>query len=231
MTDITAPYNIVNDSTIMSLFILNIIGISYVLLMNGTSIVEGVKNHFYYKRTTASFNDRTHITKICNALMYMQTLFYTGILAMSFMMEANSPLLQSGPFTSLGTGMLFAAAILLFKNLAYAIVNNILFTSKESKEWQDLYFFTIKLLGFALAPAVIVILFAPPAYTNYAHYYLILIIITYIYIVINGLTKIIFTKKRNYLDIFLYLCALEFLPIAMALKFAEQMSDFIIIKS
>ena len=42
------------------------------------------------------------------------------------------------------------------------------------------------------------------------------------------LIKIIFTKKRNCLDIFLYLCALEFLPFAMAWKFIEQLSDFII---
>ena len=40
MTGAPAPYSMVNDNTMMLLFILNIVGISYVFLMNGASIMS-----------------------------------------------------------------------------------------------------------------------------------------------------------------------------------------------
>ena len=43
MTNTPAPYSMTTDSAIMLLFILNIIGISYVILMNGTSIIENIE--------------------------------------------------------------------------------------------------------------------------------------------------------------------------------------------
>ena len=231
MSDIPAPYCMANDSVIMSLFILNIIGMSYVLMLNGANIFETLKGHFYYNRSTAPFNDRTHIARICNLLMYMQTIFYAGIVAMPFLTHGMQPAGKEESQLLMGAIMLTTGAALLLKRIAYYIINNILFTAKETTEWKELFLFTIKLTGFALTPAATTILFLPASYTSFVHYYIILILLAYICIIINSLTKIIFTKKRNYLDIFLYLCALEFLPLAMVWKFLEQLSDFIIIKN
>lgn len=228
MSDIPAPYHIVNDSIIMSLFILNIIGMSYVLFMNGANIFETLKGHFYYNRSSAPFNDRTHITRICNFAMYAQTVFYMGIVTTPFLIDGSQPTSQETYLTLFAAIMLASGVFFLLKRIAYSIVNNILFTGKEASEWKDFYMFTFKLLGFALAPAVIAIIFFSTAYINYVTYYIILTLIAYMCIIINSLAKIIFTKKRNFLDIFLYLCALEFLPLAMVWKFMKQISDFII---
>ena len=46
MTSTPVPYNITNDNVIMLLFIVNIIGMAYVLMMNGTSIIERAKGIF-----------------------------------------------------------------------------------------------------------------------------------------------------------------------------------------
>lgn len=230
MTDTAAPYNMANDNAIMLLFLLNIVGISYVVLMNGPSIAEGLKSHFYYKRGSAPFKDSTHITKICNMLMYMQTIFFSGISATFFLMQNGTPVTHSTALLLTGSASLVMAALLLLKRVAYAIVNNTLFAPAESGEWLELFFFTSKILGFALAPAVVAMLFAPHSCANYVLYYIVLIAGIYLYIEVNGLIRIIFRKKRNYLDIFLYLCALEFLPIAMVLKFVQEMSDFITTK-
>ena len=228
MTDMPAPYCMINDNVIMSLFIINIIGMSYVLLMNGTNIFETFKSHFYYNRSSAPFNDRTHITRICNMLMYIQTILYSSILFMNFFMQDSCKITEENSTLLLGTIMAVIGGVLFLKRIAYSIVNKILFTANKATEWKEVYLFTIKMTGFALAPAIVMVLFLPYLNINYALYYTILIVIVYICIIINSLIKIIFTKKRNCLDIFLYLCALEFLPFAMAWKFIEQLSDFII---
>lgn len=230
MTTAPAPYNIATDNVIMLLFIMNIIGIAYVILMNGTSIVERTKELLYYRHNSTPFNDRTHITKICNALMYAQTTFYLAIIAMCEMREYTTPGIEQSPLVFLGV---YAAAFLLFfllKRVAYGMVNSILYTRKEAQEWNNLYSFTIKLLGFALAPAAMAVMFVPSLSLNYVNFYIILIACAYVYTITSGLIKIIFTKKRSCLEIFLYLCALEFLPIAMVWKSLLQVSGLITIK-
>ena len=65
---------------------------------------------------------------------------------------------------------------------------------------------------------------------KYVEIYSILTLALHIYAIIKGAYKIIFAKKCIYVDIFLYLCALEFLPIAIVWKTILQLGDFITIK-
>lgn len=230
MTDTPAPYNMLNDDIIMSLFILNFIGISYVLLMNGASLFERLKCAFYYENKAVPFNDRTHTTKICNLLLYSQTIFYCSILTTGYLQHKN--LLATGNKQTLYIAI-FASAILialLLKRIMHDIINHILFNNKDAAEWRSSYLFTIKIAGFALFPAIIVILFVPEIPFFYVEIYSILILIAYIYTITNSLIRIIFYEKRNYLDIFLYLCALEFLPIALVWKSILQLNEFITTK-
>lgn len=229
MTSTPVPYNITNDNVIMLLFIVNIIGMAYVLMMNGTSIIERAKGIFYYQRSSTPFNDRTHITKICNALMYAQTIFYMTIITLAEL-QKNGLALGGNALIYTGAFALFFIMVLLAKKWIYDLVNNILYTKKEAQEFREIYFFTIKILGFVLAPAAIALLFIPALSVNSVNFYLLLTLVAYICTIINGLFRIIFTKKGNYLEIFLYLCTLEFLPIAMVWKSVLQLSEFITIK-
>ena len=229
MTSTPAPYNITNDNVIMLLFIVNIIGMAYVLMMNGTSIMERAKGIFYYQRNSTPFNDRTHITKICNALMYAQTIFYLTIITLAELQKGGL-MLSGNALIYTGAFAIFFILVLLAKKWIYDLVNNILYTKKEAEEFREIYFFTIKILGFVLAPAAIALLFIPALSVNSVNFYLLFTLAAYIYTMINGLFRIIFTKKGNYLEIFLYLCALEFLPIAMVWKSVLQLSEFITIK-
>ena len=230
MTNTPVPYNITNDNTIMLLFIINIIGMAYVLMMNGTSIMERAKGIFYYQRNSTPFNDRTHITRICNALMYAQTIFYLTIITLSELQKNVDISLDRNAFIYTCTFAVFFGIVLLAKKWIYDLVNNILYTKKEAQEFREIYFFTAKTSGFILAPAAIALLFVPSIKISYVNFYLVLAIIAYIYTITIGLFRIIFRKRRNYLEIFLYLCALEFLPIAMVWKSVLQLSEFITIK-
>ena len=230
MNNILAPYNIINDNTIMLLFILNIVSMAYVFIMNGTSIIERLKYMFYYGSKQAPFNNRTHITGLSNAFLYAQTIFYLTIITIEFLKRDSLATYKNGATLHLIVFSLFYTVVLLFKYSSYYIVNSILFTRSIVKEWQYIYFFTIKLLGFALTPAIIAILFTPSISFNHIKLYLLFVLFAYLCMTIINMIKIIFIQKLNILDIFLYLCTLEFLPTLFVWKFILQLNDFTTIK-
>ena len=226
-----APYCMTNDNVIMMIFVMNIIGISYVFLMNGAGIIERLKCMFYYESKSTPFNNRTHIAKICNVLLYIQTLFYSTILASQFILQKGIYQDKSTILPLAGTLTALFVLVLLFKLISYDAVNAILFDKRKVTEWREFYFFTIKVLGFAFTPAVITVLFIHDISLNIVKFYLLFVLITYIYTIFSGLIKIIFIQKHNYLDIFLYLCALEFLPMGIVWKLVLQVSVFLTIKN
>ena len=230
MTDTLAPYSMTNDNIVLSLLIFNLVGISYVLLMNGASIFERTKCIFYYENKSNPYNDRTNITKICNLTMDFQTIFYATIVTAGMVDAHCFNITWENSIMTLGAIAIIFTGFLLVKRVLHSIVNNILFSKSISEEWNSSYFFATKLWGFTLAPAALAILFVPAVPLKYVEYYSILTLILYLYTIISGVYKIIFEKKCIYVDIFLYLCALEFLPIAMAWKTILQLSDFITIK-
>ena len=231
MTNELAPYCMTNDDAVMMIFVMNIIGIAYALLMNGSGIVERLKCMFYYESKSTPYNSRTHIARICNILMYVQTLYYSAIIASEYILKSTSHLAVDTVMPLMGTLIILFTMVLLFKRLSYDAVNAILFDRHTVSEWRSFYFFTIKLLGFALTPAIIAILFIPGISFTIVKIYLLIVLATYVYTILNGLFKIIFAQRRNFLDIFLYLCALEFLPLGIVWKSVLQLSEFLTIKN
>lgn len=231
MTHATAPYCMTNDNAIMMMFVMNIIGVSYVFLMNGAGIIERLKCIFYYESKSTPFNNRTHITRICNILLYMQTLFCSTIIASKFILERDLYRCDTSILPLIGTFALLFVALLLFKLISYDAVNAILFDRRRITEWREFYFFTIKLLGFAFMPAIITILFVQEVPFSFVKIYLLIVLMAYVYTIFSGLIKIIFAKRHNYLDIFLYLCALEFLPMGIVWKLILQVSEVLTIKN
>ena len=215
-----------NDNIILMLLVLNLVGIPYVLLMNGANILERAKCIFYYENKSTPYNDRTHITKICNLLMNFQTIFFATIVTAGYIDGNCFNITRENSITLLGTLAALFTAVFLIKRGVNSIINNILFSKGTSEEWNSFYLFTTKLWGFTLAPAALAILFIPAIPLKYVEYYSILTLVAYICTLIRGVYKIIFAKKCIYVDIFLYLCALEFLPIAMVWKTIQQLGNF-----
>ena len=230
MTGALAPYSMTNDNTIQLLLILNLVGIAYALLMNGAGILERMKCIFYYENKSTPYNDRTHITRICNTLMYFQFIFYATIVATAIVDAHSVDITSQNSLQTTGTLAAIFIAFLLIKRGAHTIVNNILFSKAMDEEWNSFYFFAIKLWGFTLTPAALVILFMPGIPLKYVEFYSILTLALHLYTIIKGAYKIIFAKKCIYVDIFLYLCALEFLPMAIVWKIILQTGDFVTIK-
>ena len=227
MTGETVPYSLINDNIIMLLFVANLLTMAYVFLMNGTSILETAKSMFYYGKQSNPYNDRTHITRICNILLYWQTLFYSSITLFGYMQYNKLAGINSATaYRVLPQYALLLTAALLLKGGITHVCNSILFGRQPAQEWNQSYFFTMKLLGFLLFPIVVCAIFVKGFPKTYYTIYITFATLLYLLTTISRLIKIIFAKNRNYLDIFLYLCALEFLPIVVLWKIAHEPSIF-----
>ena len=232
MTVEQAPYCLVNDNIAMLLFVLSLIGIAHIFLVCGSSIIERAKSLFYYSnRQSNPFNERTHITKWCNALLYWQTIFYCGTLAFIYLQYSPQTAATSATTAraSLAGCMTMFAGLLVAKKVIYDLCNNILWGKEVAKEWSRSHFFTIKLLSFVLLPLLAATLFIEHVGETFMRVYLIFATLTYIAVYISSLNSIIFRKKCNYLDIFLYLCALELLPVAIMWKLTIEVNSYLLI--
>ncbi len=225
-----APYSLIGDNIVMSLFVLDLLGMAYVFLMNGNSILERAKAMFYYTKQSQPFNERTHIARICNVLLYWQTLFFCSITAFGYTDCSGCSFLGGTPYLLLVAYILLFATFFLVKSLLYDFCNIVLFSSKAVKEWRQSYSFTIKMLGFLLFPAVLGLIFVKGLlHTNYIISILFATLV-YLFVIFNRSIRIIFKEKCNYLDVFLYLCALEFLPLAILWKLIHVLNSYLIIK-
>ena len=231
MTADRAPYCLVNDDIIMSLFVLSLIGIAYIILVSGSSIAERLKSMFYYGKQSNPFNDRTHISSSCNFLLYWQTIFYFSIVTFAYMqLSPDAAIVNSIPHYCFVAYILLFSATLIIKKVAYDICNNILFGKEVAQEWSRSYFFTLKMTSFIFLPIIASLFSINSLNRTFLMIYMFFAIAIYAIVYISSSIKIIFKKKCNYLDIFLYLCALELLPTAILWKILHEANCFLTIK-
>ena len=143
MTPTLAPYCMTNDNIIMLLLIFNLVGIAYALLMNGAGILERTKCIFYYENKSTPYNDRTHITRICNALLDFQYLFYATIIATALVDRHCFDITALNSMRVTATLAAISIVFLLVKRGLHAIVNNIL-------KYKNIVFFAIVLFDVLL---------------------------------------------------------------------------------
>lgn len=230
MTDVYIPYTLCNDSIILSLLILSILGCCYTIAGDGYSIAERIKNMYFYSKHSNPYNDRIDITPFGNIILYFLVIFSSTIIALNHILHKTEISDSTSTYTALG---IFAAAFTLFlfiKRIIYAIVNLTLFNKEQTKEWNNSYFFTIKIMGIVLLPISALLIIYPDFSDIITVIYLGFAIILYLIMLTIRCFSIIFTEKCYFLDIFLYLCAIELLPLGFIWYAINKTNLFEIIK-
>lgn len=230
MSGTPIPYSIGCDNFILSLFIAGLLGGAYVLLRDGGAIVERVKRMFYYKGQATPYNARIGISRTGNTILYILLIIYSTIIIFGYLQQRGQ-LHTFGasyiPFTIFAAMML---VMLVLKRAVYDIVNIVLFSSAQAREWRESYFFTLKLLPFTLLPLVTTIILAPTISSIIFTAYLLIVGIMWLIMLFIRCFNIIFNEKSYFLDIFLYLCAIELLPLGLMWRAIHQTNLFLIIK-
>lgn len=230
MTSVPVPYFFGNDNVVLSFFLLNLLGIAYVFVLNGNGILQRLKNMFYYTSNSKPYNNQTHINRLCNCILYMQFVLFLSVLSFAKLQYDYGLLYIERSYLFFVVYAIFFLSFFGVKRMVYSIVNHVLFTSRQEKEWHDSYFFTIQLAGFLLFPLVSFVLFVPQlSYTIYFSYITITVLICLLMLIRCG-KRIIFFQRYGFVEIILYLCTLEILPMAVLVKAIHELNEFLMIK-
>lgn len=228
MTGEPVTYSISNDNVILTLYLLSLLMGAYTLMRDGSSIVERIKSMFYYIGQSTPYNTRTGISKVGSFTLYTNAVLYSTIITFAYLQKTQ-------PATARGNLIIFAASFLLFviflaiKFIVYGMINSTLFSEKQAREWSLSYFFTIKLSSILLFPLATALILRPGISDTFVWIYLAIIGIIYVIVLSFRCFNIIFSKTFYFLDIFLYLCAIELLPLIPLWQAMQETNLFLMI--
>lgn len=229
MTGEQIPYFIGNDNVILTLYILSLLAGAYTLMRDGSSIVERIKSMFYYSGQSTPYNNRTGISKTGSFTLYTNTILYATIITFAHLQE-SIPAEERGNITLFVAIALVFIIFLAIKYIIYEIINRILFSEKQAGEWSLSYFFTIKISCILLLPLATAPILLPTLSNTIVWGYLIVIGTIYTIMLSLRCFNIIFTETFYFLDIFLYLCEIELLPLILLWHAIENTNLFLMIK-
>ncbi|MBR3884448.1 MAG: DUF4271 domain-containing protein [Bacteroidaceae bacterium] len=228
MTGTPIPYHIGNDNLYLLLYLINMLGMAFLFLVNGDAIAERIKGMFYYGKQ--QLDTRYKISTFGNTLLFTQNILFFTIISLAYLQHQGKVQLHQESYIYIIVYGIVFTLFLLSKRLVYDFVNIVLFTHKQMREWRESYFFTIQLTGFILFPLITMVIFFPSTPQIIYYCYIALTVIIYLYMLFTRCFKIIFTKKHEILNIFLYLCAIELLPLAFLGKAVLATNSFLTIK-
>lgn len=208
------PYSIRNDNLITSLllgcFIMALVSYSFSRLF----ILRQAKNFFYIPRsenitviteTTGEFRFQSFLVLQTCLLLAILVFFYTQTeVADTFILESQYQLIA----------ILFGCFVgyFLLKGFIYAFVNWIFFEKKKTEQWTKSLLFITAMEGIALFPLVLLQSYFDLPMQSAVIY------MAFVLILVKILTfykcfVIFFRRNGVVLQIFLYFCALELIPL------------------
>ena len=228
MTGEPVPYSIYNDKTILVLYVLSLLMGAYTLMRDSGSILERIKFMLYYSGQSTPYNTRAGISKTGSFTLYTNTILYSTIITFVYMQKTLSN-------EDRGNLIMFVAIVLLYiiflaiKFIVYETVNRTLFSAKQAHEWSLSYFFTIKTASILLMPLVSALILLPTLSDTFVRIYLAIVGIMFFIVLSLRCFNIIFSKTFYFLDIFLYLCAIELLPLIPLWQAMQETNLFLMI--
>ena len=206
------PETLSNDSLISGLLIF-----CFLVMTFGFSRISGfigrqVKDFFYVQRgehSVAETGDEINIQLVfsvitCLTCSLLHYLYVTATGGDTFIFSTEHMLL--------GVIFLVMAGYFLLKFLLYTIVNTIMFDSSRNKKFLTLLIFLISMEGALLFPVLLLRAYFQFPIENAVIYTLIVVVLIKI-LTFYKTYVIFFAQKALYMQIFLYFCALEMVPL------------------
>ena len=206
------PYSYANDNLVTSLLIIGFLLIAFAFSRMSNFIVGRAKNFIHPSQNSLSLSETsgeiymqivlTGLTCIVYALLYY--LYATEFLATTYVISSEYALL--GIFLGV-----FVSYYLLRFGL-YTIVNNLFFSSGKNKKFLTSLLYISSIEGLLLYPALALLTFMYLTIQHAIWYCIVVLILVKIMTFYKCFT-IFFKQNDLFLQIILYFCALEMVPL------------------
>ena len=207
------PYTIHGDNIITSILLGSFI-LAVLAFTNARSFISRqAKNFFYASRegftevteTSSELRFQTYLVFLACLLISLLYYFYTiNYVGDTFVLQSDYHLI------AIYLGM--AVAYFLVKMLLYTLVNLVFFDSKRNVQWLKSFLFLTSVEGVLLFPAVLLLAYFDVSVENVLKYLLIVLVVVKL-LTIYKCFLIFFKQNVVKLQIILYFCTLEMIPL------------------
>ena len=211
------PYTVQHDNVIISLLLLLFVLATIAFSNSRHFVVRQTKNFFSTNRegmteiteTAVEIRFQAFLTFLNSLLLSILFYFYTlNFIGETFLLDSQYHLI------AIFLGM--TVVYYLVKTMLYAIVNNVFFDGKKNRQWMKSFLFITSIEGVSLFPLVVVWTFFDISIQNAVIYVVIVISIVKI-LELFKCFLIFFRQNVVKLQIILYFCTLEIIPLLLFL--------------
>ena len=212
VSGVLAPYDVSNDNVIAAMLLGCFVMAMVAFSLSRNFIERQVKSFFHVSRSKESMVEADGELRF-QTILVAQTSLLFSILYYFFVHELRTGKLSSG--SQLGAiGCFFGVfiAYFLFKNLIYGFVNWVFFDRKNNGQWRRMQVFLSSLEGVLLFPIVLLQVYFSLSLQAAMIYTLFVILFIKMLAFYKSYT-IFFKRMGASLQIILYFCALELMPL------------------
>jgi hypothetical protein len=207
------PYMVSNDNVVTGLllacFMLALVAFAH----SRRFLIRQAKNFFYSShRESSEISETTREVRFQLFLVFQTCLllsilyfFYNGI-------SIYDKLVLSSPYQVLAIYIGIICVYFVVKATFYALVNWTFFDKKKNGQWMHSSIFMMAMVGICLYPLVLLLAYFNLSMQNTITYFLIVIILSKI-LLFYKCYSIFFHRLGGFLQIILYFCALEIMPL------------------
>ena len=206
------PYSIASDNLITGLLLGCFILALLALAKSREFIIRQAKNFFYVQRANTTEITETSGELWVQMFLIVQTCLLFSVIFFSWQRTDVTDTFIFDQYQVIGiyTGVL--AGYFIFKMILYWGVGSVFFESKKIEQWSKSFLFLIAGEGLLLFPLVMLLSYFDISIRSAVIYTLIVVIFVKI-LTFYKTYLIFFQKKGLILQNFLYLCALEIVPL------------------
>ena len=205
------PYTVRNDNAITCMLIFCFVMALVSFAHSRQYILRQLKDFFYIPRSSNP-NDEDPSNRF-QIFLSLQTCLLLAITYFFYITHyVTDTFVLDTPYEIIGIFFGVFIAYLIAKNIVYTIVNNVFFSSKKNRHWIWTLTFITALEGIALFPAVMLQVYFNLPMQNVVYYFIFILVLTKI-LTFYKCWVIFFRQISVYLQIILYLCALEIIPL------------------
>ena len=208
------PYAPYRDDLVVGSLLLCMLLLTFVFNKMRKMLHQQAKDFFYKPKEHKSSNSVESVIRKYSRLSFVMLLCFLGGLVMFSYAQQHLHFFPTDVSSSTLLSIFVGSFVIYFlvKHLLSAFVNWIFFPKSKQKLWREGETYLISVETLFLFPLILVVVFLSPKVENIAIVFL-TILLTIKFLLAFKTYQIFFNKSYCLLHLFMYLCALELMPL------------------
>lgn len=208
-------YQFRNDDVVTGILMLSFFIMAWVIAASWKFVRSQLRDFFITRERPNLFDEREDNVLRGRGFMVVMTCFLISLLFFTVTRDRLPEVFaQVSPYVLLGMATAVSIVYYVAKIALYNIVNHTFFSPAKCRMWNDIYLVSVLVTGCALLPIVLCVVFFDMPFEDTA-FLCILLLGVIKSLLLYKCFRIFFSTALGCMHLFLYLCALEIIPLGI----------------